>query len=683
MTRLGVPRFKVLRPLGRRPSLGLVLGLTLALLTAVAGLGRLALDVQLRNTAEGPALIERLNRGRTLVATRLNDERSRTMLVAEATASQSGLATAVANDQETEILRSLQAQRRIDQPPLLAAIGLDGKLIAAIPATNLPLAETYPVRQALVGKSATITVVQGGALSILAATPLRDGSRLVGAILAVQRVGDDVIASAAGDITAALIVGTQIVAATPLMRSAYTQSHDHPIQTSPPPRSGQPGHLTIGTRIFAIAPPEVLIPGANPSAQLVVGEPVENTQRFFTPLIRFDLAAAGLAALLAGLLGWWAGHMIGRNAVRLSQSRFSPSPLAGRELSDLATALEVERQESTDREAVAKSEIGRMRAVLDAMSEGIIVSDPERRVNLTNAAARSLLGLNRGTSNAVFALLPPPDGSTEIRTNARVLRSYSAPIDAPDGTPGVVTVLHDATNERESERLKSEFLSVVSHELQTPLAAIVGAADILLDEDTGRLTPEQSRFLSTIRRNGNRLTALVHDLLDVSRLEAGRVELDRQPIDLAPIIRSSVHSLANLFDQKNQSVQLDLQETVPPVIGDRRRIEQILANLLANAGQYTPAKGEIRVNLTQAGNEAVISVADNGPGLSTADQARVFDKFFRGSNAIARRERGSGLGLAIVRSLVELHNGRVWVESTLGHGACFSVGLPIAPAEEE
>ena len=683
MIRLSAPRFKVLRPFGRRPSLGLVLGLTLALLTAVAGLGRVALDLQLRNAAEGPALNQRLTQGRTLVATHLNNERNRTMLIAEATASQSGLAAAVARDQETETLRLLQAHRRIDQPPLLAAIGLDDKLVAAIPATNLPLAETYPVRQALAGKSVTTTVVQAGTLSILAATPLRDGSRPVGVILAVQRVSDDVLIAAAGDFNAALTLGNQIVAATPIMRSPYSQSHDQPVQISSSPRPGEPGHLTIGKSVFAIAAPDRLTPGANPSALLVVGEPIENTQRFFTPLIRFDLAATGVVAFLAGLLGWFTGRLIGQNARRLGQSRFSPSPLAGRELSDLAATLEVERQEFANREGAAKSEIGRLRAVLDAMSEGIIVSDHDRRVNLTNAAARSLLGLNGGTSNAVFALLPPPDGSTEIRTNARILRSYSAPLDGLEGAPGVVTVLHDATNERESERLKSEFLSIVSHELQTPLAAIVGSADILLDEDPGQLTPEQSRFLTTIRRNGNRLTALVHDLLDVSRLEAGRVELDRQPVDLAPVIRSSVRSLANLFDQKNQAVQLDLPESVPPVLGDRERIEQILANLLANAGQYTPPKGEIRISLTRTGDEAVISVADNGPGLSPTDQAQVFDKFFRGSNAIARRERGSGLGLAIVRSLVELHNGRVWVESTLGQGACFSVGLPIAPSEDE
>ncbi|HLH72243.1 MAG TPA: ATP-binding protein, partial [Chloroflexota bacterium] len=632
-------------------------------------------------------LEQRLTRGRMIVATHLNDERTRTLLIAEATASQVGLPGAVVADDQPQTLRLLEASRRVNQPPLLAAIDLHDKVVAATPATNLPLAETSPVRQALVGKSTTTTMVQSGAVTILAAAPLRDGNRVVGAVLALQRISDDVLAAAAGDFNAALVVGNQIVAATPFLRTRYTQSHDPPIRISAPPKPGQLGQLTIGTSAFAVATQDLSNGATNPGALLVVGEPVGGDGSLFAARNRLDLAATGIAALLAGVLGWLVGRLVGQSASRLTRSSNHPIDLppllAGRELLALAKAMQSERQEVANREAAARAEISRLHMVLDAIGEGIIVSDRDRQVNLTNAAARSLLGLNGAMTSPVFALLPPPDASSEIHTNARVLRTYSAPIEGPTGPVGVVTVLHDATSEHESERLKNEFLSVVSHELQTPLTAIVGAADILLDDDQGRLTSEQSRFLTTIRRNGDRLIGLVNDLLDVTRLESGRVELDRQPVDLAPLIRTSVRALSNLFDQKGQSVLLDLPEGVPPVLGDRRRIEQILSNLLANAGQYTPAKGEIRVSLVRSGDDAVVSVTDNGPGLSPADQVRVFDKFYRGSNAVARRERGSGLGLAIVRSLVELHNGRVWVESTPGRGACFSVSLPIARAEDE
>jgi signal transduction histidine kinase len=251
----------------------------------------------------------------------------------------------------------------------------------------------------------------------------------------------------------------------------------------------------------------------------------------------------------------------------------------------------------------------------------------------------------------------------------------------------VVTVLHDATAEREGERLRSEFLSVVSHELQTPLTAIVGAADLLLDGEPGTLTAEQTRFVGAIRRNGDRLIGLVNDLLDVSRLEAGRVALDRQPLDLGALARSSVRAMANLFEQKGQTVVVDApgpdDPPIPPVLGDRRRLEQVLANLLANAGQYTPAGGQVEVRVRPGGKMVVLTVADNGPGIGPADQAHLFDKFYRGSSATNRRERGSGLGLAIVRSLVELHGGQVWLDSAPGEGARFSIALPAATAEDE
>ncbi|MGH2461375.1 MAG: ATP-binding protein, partial [Chloroflexota bacterium] len=396
-----------------------------------------------------------------------------------------------------------------------------------------------------------------------------------------------------------------------------------------------------------------------------------------------------LAGLVAGILGWLIGARLARDIRSLADGRAMSISLSGREVAALARALAEERIDAAARASAARSQIDRLRGVFDALPDGVIVCGPDRSLILANSAAQGMLGLTGAAADGdVIARLPPAEGRAEFRANTRALLSYSTQLAGALGSLGSVTVLHDATEEHESERLKGEFLSVVSHELQTPLAAITGATDLLLDGDPGALNAEQTRFLSAIRRNGQRLSALVSNLLDVSRLEAGRVELDCQPVDLGMLARSGVRSMANLFEQRAQTVTVNVADGVPPVLGDRQRIEQILANLLANAGQYTPVGGRIEVEVTtgpgpDGAEQVVLSVSDDGPGISQSDQARIFDEFYRGASAAARRDRGSGLGLSIVRSLVGLQGGRVWVESQPGEGARFSVALPIATEEDE
>ncbi|HEV7664346.1 MAG TPA: HAMP domain-containing sensor histidine kinase, partial [Chloroflexota bacterium] len=264
----------------------------------------------------------------------------------------------------------------------------------------------------------------------------------------------------------------------------------------------------------------------------------------------------------------------------------------------------------------------------------------------------------------------------------RVIRSYSAPVrDDAGQVVGTVTVLRDATRDQELDRLKSEFLTVVSHELQTPLTAIKGALELVLDDDTGQLTRVQKRFLETIERNSTRLVGLVGDLLDLSRLEAGRVELEPQALDTASMVRGALAAVSNLFEARGTRVQVDVPESLPPILGDRRRVEQILTNLLANAAKYTPGGGVVEVAASSVNGHISLSVADNGPGVPESERDIVFDKFYRGRNA-QRSESGSGLGLAIVKSLVDLHGGSVRVEDSLPRGARFVVELPRASDED-
>jgi signal transduction histidine kinase len=204
----------------------------------------------------------------------------------------------------------------------------------------------------------------------------------------------------------------------------------------------------------------------------------------------------------------------------------------------------------------------------------------------------------------------------------------------------------------------------------------------VLEDDTGQLSRVQRRFLETIGRNSSRLVGLVGDLLDLSRLEAGRVELEPQPLDTASLVRGALAAVSNLFEARGTTLHVEVPDTVPPIMGDRRRLEQILTNLLANAAKYTPGGGVVEVSAATVNGHVSLSVADNGPGVPDSDRDIVFDKFYRGREAQARGEAGSGLGLAIVKSLVDLHGGTVRVEENSPRGARFVVELPRANEED-
>src|SRR5262249_21147703 len=296
-------------------------------------------------------------------------------------------------------------------------VDASGKLLASSPATNFPFAQTNPVRQALNGRSAVGPIEDGGAVALLAAAPFRQGDRVVGAILALQRLNGDLLTSAVRDtgLSAALVTQGRIVAATSALRTRITAERNPTIGLIPA-SSGQPGRLTIGSSVFDVASQAVLAPASGREIILVVGlPPASDGVTALLPRSSFDWVSALGAALLAGLIGWLLGSVVGRSVLELRMGSGAPSALAGREVAMVAAALAAERGAGASREADARDEATRLRAVLDAIDEGIVVSDPERRVIATNAAARTFLGLNgAGTTSAVLALLPP-EGSAEFR----------------------------------------------------------------------------------------------------------------------------------------------------------------------------------------------------------------------------------------------------------------------------
>jgi signal transduction histidine kinase len=266
----------------------------------------------------------------------------------------------------------------------------------------------------------------------------------------------------------------------------------------------------------------------------------------------------------------------------------------------------------------------------------------------------------------------------------RAIELLSAPVHRSNQEfLGRLYVFRDVTREREIDRMKSEFVALASHELRTPLNSIHGYVEQLLVYNHEGLTPDQQHCAQAIKRNSDRLVALVNDLLDVSRIEAGGITLDRQGVDLLVLTRYVVSMLALQFAGKRQQVTLDLPPHPVSVCGDSDRIIQILTNLLSNAWKYTPPEGTITVCVQVRDGVCCVQVQDTGIGITEADQARLFTKFFRAQSPLTQEVDGTGLGLVIARSLVELHGGRLSVRSSPGHGSTFSFTLPMSCAVGE
>jgi signal transduction histidine kinase len=227
---------------------------------------------------------------------------------------------------------------------------------------------------------------------------------------------------------------------------------------------------------------------------------------------------------------------------------------------------------------------------------------------------------------------------------------------------------------QEANRLKTEFVSMVSHELRTPLTSIQGYAELLLEDD--QIAEAHCESLTIVKKNSDRLLGLINDLLDLSRMEAGRVDLHRTSLDLARLIPEVAGSLRPLIDAKRQRLRLDLGEVLPAVWADADRVTQILTNLISNAHKYTLVEGSITVAARRDDGFVRVDVSDTGVGLSPEDQAQLFTKFFRARDRSPQAAGGTGLGLVITRLLVELHGGQITVSSAPGHGSTFSFSLP-------
>jgi two-component system, sensor histidine kinase and response regulator len=229
-----------------------------------------------------------------------------------------------------------------------------------------------------------------------------------------------------------------------------------------------------------------------------------------------------------------------------------------------------------------------------------------------------------------------------------------------------------------ASRHKSEFLANVSHELRTPLTAIKGSVDNMLDGLTGAVNDKQLRYLTRIKANTDRLSRLIHDLLDLSRIEAGKSDLKPTSLPVVALTQEVAEHLWPMAAEKHIRLEVASADASVTVWADREKVTQVLMNLIGNAVKFTPAHGTVAVAIHRSGDEWVqISVADTGPGIPADEATHIFEKFYQIATEGRQKTTGTGLGLAIAKSLVEMQRGRLWVESEVGRGSTFSFTLPL------
>lgn len=331
----------------------------------------------------------------------------------------------------------------------------------------------------------------------------------------------------------------------------------------------------------------------------------------------------------------------------------------------------------------------RLAVIIESLGDGLIVTEADQAtIRAVNRRARELVPELAPGGRIDAAETPLPDvqhalmGEAIVEHRERTLAIMVAAL-TPDqdgsSSGGMVWTIRDTTERARLERAKSEFVATASHELRSPLTSIKGFVE-LLERSPGSMSARQREFVEIIMRSTDRLADLVNDLLDVARIEANRLEVNRRPIDVAEPVREVLELIAPRIADKRQQLATYIAPDLPLAYADPGRVRQIVGNLVTNAHMYTPAEGKIEVSVSNEVQRIQIIVWDTGIGMTPEQVAHVFDPFYRGSSLPSP---GTGLGLSIAKSLVEMHKGDLDVKSEAGRGTTFRVCLPTAPAEVE
>jgi PAS domain S-box-containing protein len=446
-------------------------------------------------------------------------------------------------------------------------------------------------------------------------------------------------------------------------------------------------------------------------------EVVKTVQNVLKVVILLAFATIGLAVFLGFWLSGWISHSISRlrtGVERIANGDFSRpfTVKSNDEIGQLTQAFN--RMSERLRESYRRLALERQQdeAMLQGMGEGLIAVDGEGKILMINEVATKLLGLpdesfaigkpvhelyqlyesDAKENDEALHLQQRPSyitltmgqdvegvyGFHAATGNKYLLNISSSPVKLDEKVVGAVTVLRDVTKEKEIDRMKTEFISLASHQLRTPLSAIKWFTEMLVSGDAGTLQPEQLDFAKNIADSTERMIALVNALLNISRIESGRIMIDPKPTDLSELVGGIVNDLKAKTEEKKQSLIISVHEDLPKINLDPRLISQVYLNLLTNAIKYTPKGGEISVFISKKDDQVISQVADSGYGIPKEQQGRIFQKFFRAANAVKVETDGTGLGLYLIKAIVESSGGKIWFESEEGKGSTFWFSIPLS-----
>lgn len=345
-------------------------------------------------------------------------------------------------------------------------------------------------------------------------------------------------------------------------------------------------------------------------------------------------------------------------------------------------------------------------ALLSSIGEGMIAADADGKIVKINQSAIDMFELEAdswvGHSIGELVAFMQEGGHTAVAPEDRpgflalkfgqkteesyqvahqdqskfVVAITSSPVRLQGQTIGVIMVVRDVTKEREVDRMKTEFISLASHQLRTPLSAIRWFCEMLLSGDAGPLNKDQAEFAQNIFSSTDRMIQLVSSLLNISRIESGRIIIDPKPTDLKELVSGIVNDLHAKIEERNQNLVISVHQGLPKISLDPRLIGQVYLNLLTNAIKYTPKGGDITVMVSKKDDQIVSQVTDNGYGIPKAQQDRMFQKFFRADNVSKVEPDGTGLGMYLVKAIIESSGGKIWFESEEGKGTTFWFSLP-------
>ena len=459
---------------------------------------------------------------------------------------------------------------------------------------------------------------------------------------------------------------------------------------------------TLKTDLLYVAVP-VQSPAAPALAEVRLAIPLTEIDEQLAEVRRSSLAAMAVGLIAAMIVAWYGSARLTRRVRAIADVAeryatgdlsFPPGDYGTDEIGMVARTLADSMREIGSRASERETDRARMEAILNGMSEGVLVVTPQGRLQFVNNAARRMLKVAEppeGRHYLEIARHPEIGGqiSGALHGIAGEERELTLPSDpdatfAARGAPvasragrGAVLVLHDISELRRADRIRRDFVANVSHELRTPLTAVRGYVDALLDESAEGA--EARRFLETIARHTLRMERLVRDLLRLARLDAGQELLERVPCGTETLFSGVIADLADAAEARQQRVTHRIAADAQTVTGDPAKLHDALRNLLENAVNYAPEASTIVISADRSDTRIMLSVADEGPGIPEADLPRVFERFYRVDKARARTARdpgGTGLGLAIVKHLVALHGGRVSAANRPDRGAIFTIELP-------